>query len=126
MNVKGGAMDDAKIEAVVHRFYGKVRQDALLGPIFNGAIADWDHHLALLCDFWNSVMLTSGRYKGNPMAAHAKHAPRLTPAAFARWLALWEETTAELLPPDEAAAMLSRARRIAASLQLGLHYMTAA
>ena len=119
-------MDEAKIAAVVRRFYARVRRDPLLGPIFEDAIPNWGHHLGLLSDFWSSVMLTSGRYKGNPMATHLKHAPRLTPEAFERWLSLWESTTAELLPPDEAAAMLSRARRIAASLQLGLQYRPAA
>ena len=119
-------MDEGKIKAVVHCFYGRVRQDALLGPIFNGIISDWDHHLGLLGDFWSSVMLTSGRYKGNPMITHLKHAPLLAPEAFQRWLALWEATTSDILPPDEAAEMLSRARRIAASLQLGIQHRAAA
>jgi len=119
-------MDEGKIAAVVHRFYGRVRQDPILAPVFEGAIADWDHHLDLLGAFWSSVMLTSGRYKGNPLAAHVKHAPHLTPDASARWLALWEATTAEILPPDEAAEMQSRARRIAASLQLGVQIRAAA
>ena len=119
-------MDEAKIATVVRRFYGRVRKDPLLGPIFENAIGDWDRHLDLLGAFWSSVMLTSGRYKGNPMAAHLKHAPHLTPEAFARWLSLWADTTTELLPPDEAEAMQSRARRIATSLQLGLQYHAAA
>jgi len=119
-------MDEAKIATVVRRFYGRVRQDPLLGPIFENAIADWDHHLDLLGAFWSSVMLTSGRYKGNPLAAHLKHAPHLTPEAFDRWLSLWRATTSEILPRDEAEAMLSRARRIAASLQLGVQHCAAA
>jgi len=119
-------MDEAKIAAVVRHFYGQVRRDPLLAPIFENAIGDWDHHLGLLSNFWSSVMLTSGRYKGNPLAAHSKHAPKMTPEAFQRWLALWESATTELLPPEEAAEMLSRARRIAVSLQLGLQHRAAA
>lgn len=126
MYVYGCVMDERKIAAVVRRFYGKVREDVLLGPIFNEAIEDWDRHLGLLSDFWSSVMLTSGRYKGNPMAAHFKHAGRLTPDLFPRWLALWEQATSDLLPPEEAGEMLSKARRIATSLQLGLHHRAAA
>jgi len=119
-------MDQTKLGAVVRRFYGLVRQDPDLGPIFNDAIGDWDHHLGLLTDFWSSIMLTSGRYKGNPMAAHWKHADRLSPPLFERWLALWEQTTSELLEPDEAAVIQSKARRIAVSLQLGLQHRIAA
>ena len=47
-------------------------------------------------------MLTSGRYKGNPMAAHLKHRDAIRPAMFERWLELWRETARETL--DEPAA----------------------
>jgi hemoglobin len=58
------------IAALVDRFYVKARHDPMIGPVFNTAIADWDRHLHRLCDFCSSVMLTTGRHKGNPMAAH--------------------------------------------------------
>jgi hemoglobin len=70
--------------------------------------------------FWSSVMLTSGRYKGNPMAAHLKHQARITPVLFERWLDLWAQVTAEELPPESAAAMQAKAARIARSLQYAL------
>ena len=55
-------LDEAGIRALVHGFYAKVRQDAELGPIFDRVIGDdWDNHLAKMCDFWSSVMLTTGR-----------------------------------------------------------------
>ena len=56
------------------------------------------------------------------MAAHVRHKPRITPALFQRWLALWAETTAELLTPAAAAALQARAERIAESLQLGMFF----
>ena len=34
---------------------------------------DWPHHLAKLQAFWSSVLLTSGRYKGQPMVAHVEY-----------------------------------------------------
>ena len=111
-----------KLALLVDRFYAKVREDAELGPVFNGAIADWPEHLAKLQAFWSSVMLTSGSYKGQPMAAHIKHAASIRPEMFERWLGLWRETTAELLSPEAAAAMQAKAERIAESLTLGLHY----
>jgi hemoglobin len=67
-------------------------------------------------------MLASGRYKGQPMPAHVRHEARITPAAFARWLELWAETTGELLPAEAAAAMRERAGRIAQSLALGIQF----
>lgn len=112
---------DAQIETLVHGFYAKVRTDDVLGPIFASAISDWDPHLAKMCDFWSSVMRTSGRYKGNPMAAHLR-LKVVRPAHFERWLSIFAETAYELFAPDLAAAFVGRAENIARSLQLGMFY----
>ena len=110
------------IARLVPAFYARIREDAVLGPIFDGAIGDWPHHLAKLEAFWSSVMLTSGRYKGQPMVAHVRHDQHMTRENFARWLALWRETSAELLAPEAAAAFQEKADRIAESLQLGVQF----
>lgn len=113
---------EADLERVVPAFYGRVRQDALIGPVFNDAIHDWPEHLDKLVAFWSSVMLTTGRYKGNPMAAHLKHLERLTAAMFERWLDLWAETTDEMLGHEQAKALQFKAGRIAESLKLALWF----
>jgi hemoglobin len=115
-------IDEQGLSRLVASFYARVRDDAELGPIFNDAIADWPGHLEKLVAFWSSVMLTSGRYKGNPVAAHALHKGRITPALFDRWLALWNRTTAEIMSPAAAAALQAKAARIAESLQLALFF----
>ena len=114
------AIDEAAIAALVDRFYEKARQDPTLGPVFNCAVADWNEHLHRLYDFWSSVMLTSGRYKGNPMAAHLKLP--IKPQFFGRWLELWRETARELFVPAEATHFCDKAERIAESLRLALFY----
>ena len=115
-------MDEAGLRALVDNFYERVRADAELGPIFNDAIHDWPEHLGRLSDFWHSVMLTSGRYKGQPVPAHMKHRAHMTPALFQRWLGLWAETTGELMQPADAATLQEKAGRIAESLQLAMFY----
>jgi hemoglobin len=115
-------IDEAGLERLVHAFYARVREDAELGPIFNRAIDDWPEHLGKLTAFWSSVMLTSGRYKGQPVPAHLKHRDRITPELFQRWLALWGETARELMAPEGAAALEAKAARIAESLQLALFF----
>ena len=107
------------IRTLVHTFYGRVRLDPLIGPIFEAAISDWEPHLAKLCDFWSSVVLRSGRYKGMPMPAHAK-LPGLNREHFIRWLALFTDTAEKVCPPAAAAIFIDRANRIAESLQLGI------
>lgn len=115
-------LTDEALQQLVDLFYARVREDDLLGPVFNAAIADWPGHLDKLGAFWSSVMLTSGRYKGNPMAAHLRQARRIKPEMFARWLELWAETARETLDPAGADAVAAKAGRIAESLQLGLFF----
>ncbi len=115
------------IRGLVQAFYAKVRADAVLGPVFDAKIADWDHHLAKLSDFWSSVALMSGRYKGRPMPVHAA-IPEISDAHFVRWLGLFAETATEICPPEAAQLFVDRASRIAGSLKLGiaLHRQSAA
>ena len=114
-------MTEQQLSDLVHEFYRKVHEDAVLGPVFT-PIPDWPAHLERMVDFWSSVMLTTGRYKGNPMMAHIKHKAAIEPSMFERWLGLWRETALEMFDPDAAIALVSKAERIAESLQLGLFF----
>ena len=58
------------ITRLVDGFYASVRQDSQLAPVFDRAIAEAEWPAHTMYRFWSSVMLTSGRYKGNPMAVH--------------------------------------------------------
>jgi hemoglobin len=117
-----GPLSDQAIRHLIESFYTKVRADSELGPIFKRAIpGDWGPHLATMHDFWSSVMLTSGRYKGNPVAVHLR-VEGIEPQLFARWLALLDETCRELFDDDVADAFRAKAERIAESLKLALFY----
>jgi len=122
MDATQAAEIEAALPALLERFYARVRADQDLGPVFNDAIGDWDHHLGVLTDFWSSVMLASGRYKGNPMQAHMRHGPRIPPKMFERWLAIWAKTTNEMVSPPIAAEMQAKAARIAQSLNLAVNF----
>jgi hemoglobin len=112
---------EAMIHTLVHAFYAKIRTDPALGPIFNRVIAEaeWPPHLAKMCDFWSSVTLMSGRFKGSPMQAHLRIGD-LRPTHFARWLHLFEQTAREVCPPEAAAIFVEKSQMIARSLQMGL------
>lgn len=107
------------IRIQVHTFYARIREDAVLGPIFNAAIDDWDEHLAKLCDFWSSVLLVTGRFKGSPMAAHAR-TPGIELEHFPRWLDLWRRTARDVCRPEAADLFIAKAEMIGESLKLGL------
>ena len=109
---------ETMIERLVRGFYAKVRTDAVLAPIFEARIRNWEPHLKQMFAFWSSVALMTGRYHGTPMV---KHMPLPVDADhFDRWLDLFESTARQICPPQAAAHFIERARRIAASLELGI------
>lgn len=111
-------IDEAMIKKLVHAFYDKIRTDALLGPIFNERISDWEPHLNRMCDFWSSATLKSGRYNGNPMMKH--HPLPIDGRFFDHWLELFEQTAIEICPPNAAEVFKTKSRVIAQSLELGI------
>jgi len=111
-------LDECRLTALVHCFYAKVRADAMLGPVFAARISDWEPHLARMVDFWSSVAMMTGRYRGTPVVRHAG-----LPVAwehFERWLELFRETAAETCTPAGAAHVVERAERIARSLHIAI------
>ena len=111
-------LTDAMLTRLVHGFYGRVRVDPLLGPIFADRITDWGPHLAKMVEFWSSVALMTGRYHGQPIL---KHLPLPVEGAhFDRWLALFRQTAEEVCPPAGAAWVIERAERIAGSIHINI------
>jgi hemoglobin len=103
------SLNHESIAMLVDRFYARIREDALLEPVFDGVIGDnWPEHLAKLTDFWTSVLLASRRYKGNPMMAHIA-IPQMDQKHFGRWIELWRETTLEVFGRQISADLVARA-----------------
>jgi hemoglobin len=115
-------VSEDSIRRLVDGFYAKVRHDPELAPIFLRTIpGDWQPHLNKMYDFWSSVMLTSGRYKGNPVIKH-KALPGMQFSLFERWLMLFNETCDELFDASVSRVFRGKAARIAESLKLALFY----
>lgn len=105
-------VSENEISALVDSFYGKIREDNLLGPIFETALAgEWGPHLEKMKAFWSSVMLATRRYKGNPMMTHLR-LPPLTREHLDRWLKLWSQTTSEICSEPAASIFLDKAEMI--------------
>jgi len=106
----------ADIERLVDTFYGKVREDELIGFIFNDvAKTDWAAHLPKMYAFWEAVLFRTGNFSGNPVATHARLVPLTTmgPAQFARWLQLFTATVDELFAGEKATLLKASAADIA-------------
>jgi len=72
-------------------------------------------------DFWSSVILTSGRYSGNPVAIH-KRIEGLEIGLFDRWLALFGQTCDEMFDDETSILFRGKTARIAESLKLAIFY----
>lgn len=81
--------DDVRL--LVDEFYGAIRADALLNPIFTDvAQVDWAQHLPKMYAFWNGLILGVPGYGGRPFPPHT-----VLPVKrehFQRWVALFHAT----------------------------------
>lgn len=112
------ALTEDTVSDLVEIFYGRAREDALLRPLFVETIHDWDAHLARIKDFWSKQLLGTERYSGHSFMQHA--VLPIEPAHFERWLALFDATAAELLPPDAHRQAMAKANHMSASFQAGM------
>ena len=115
----GNGVNEASIKLMVDSFYAEVRNDEVLGPVFEHALhGQWDAHMPRMYAFWSTVLLGSGSFQGNVYGKHMALSG-VEPEHFRRWLGLFEETVNELFDGAIAEEFLLVARRIASSLQLG-------
>lgn len=99
------------VKRLVDEFYLKVREDALLNPIFaDVAQVDWSHHLPKMYAFWSGMILGKPGYAGAPWPAHA--VLPVTAEHFRRWLELFRATVDENFSGEGA----TRAKNAAGSI----------
>lgn len=111
-------LTEQHIANLVHTFYGRARQHPSLGPLFNAAVSDWDHHLGIVADFWSNSLLRTSRYQGHAFPVHM-NLP-IKREHFGQWLELFREAARETLPEEAARAAIGRAEFMAESFRAGL------
>lgn len=99
------------INAFVIRFYGKLRNDELLGPIFGGRVHNWTAHIERVSRFWSSVLLGNAEYHGTPFVYHI--GLDVESEHFQRWLGTFDATIDEMFDGANAEEAKVRARGIA-------------
>jgi hemoglobin len=115
-------IDRQFIGRLVRGFYGRIRQDKRLGPIFADVIGeDWEPHLEKMTDFWCSAILKNGAYSGRPVPAHLK-LKQVREEDFDIWLEYFRQTAHDLCTLEVAKIFIERAERIAESLRLAMFF----
>ncbi|WP_460570482.1 group III truncated hemoglobin [Humibacter soli] len=112
-------VDRDDVADLVAAFYRRAFDDELLGPIFiDVAHMDLDHHMPIMCDFWQTVLFNAGLYRRNALQLHfllhAKHP--LGDEHFDRWLQLWTTTVDAHFSGPVAERAKLQATRIAGSI----------
>jgi hemoglobin len=111
MNEANDIINLEDIKKLVDGFYGKVRNDALLSPVFNERIGDkWPQHLEKMYAFWQTILLGEHTYFGSPFPPHAKLP--VTDAHFERWMELFIQTADELFAGEKATEAKVRAGKM--------------
>ena len=108
--------DRADVEGLLRRFYGRVLVDDVLAePFTDVRTGGLDSHIPVMCDFWETVLFSAGRYRGSALTAHRSVHGR-TPLGghhFVRWLTTWNETVDEMYCGPVAQQAKVQAARIA-------------
>lgn len=109
------------IKKLVDSFYGKVREDELLAPIFNERIQDrWPQHLEKMYSFWQTVLLQEHTYTGSPFPPHAQLP--VDHSHFERWMKLFIATVDSLFEGEKANDAKERAGKMALLFQSKIEY----
>lgn len=110
----------AVIRRLVEVFYAKVRQDALLGPVFNELIQDWDAHIEKVSAFWRYAVRLDRTYNARDfMPAHVRHA-QIQASLLPQWLSLFRQTAIEVCTGRVAGILIDIAERMAVSIEMSL------
>lgn len=110
----------ADIEFLVKRFYSTVIKDDLIGNFFTEVVQlDFEKHLPIMYDFWESIIFEKAIYRGNPMGVHIQlnKLKTINPEHFERWLTLWEKNINENFEGTNTAKAIDRASQIAGLME---------
>jgi len=112
-------LDD--IKKLVDTFYEKVRQDELLGPVFNERIQDrWPQHLEKMYTFWQTVLMGEHTYHGSPFPPHARLP--IDDSHFTRWIELFTSTVDTLFHGEKTNEAKWRAGKMREMFQSKIEY----
>lgn len=105
------------VAAVVDDFYSRVQAHPTLAEPFR-RVEDWPEHKRRLTHFW-WISLGGERYRDDQYRVAPLHVPLgITDELVDDWLALFETTLHDHLPPELAEAWMTRARNMGRSIRM--------
>ncbi len=86
------------IKLLVDTFYDKAKNDDLIGHFFTEVMEiSIEEHLPIIYEFWNSILLNEGQYRGMLIPKHIQldQKSRLEQEHMERWQSLFFQTLDE-------------------------------
>ncbi len=112
------------IEKFLLNFYEDVKADDTIGIVFTKIVhVNWAHHIPIITDFWESILLDNPVYKKNAMGVHY-HLNKIFPLQeqhFRAWLNIFNRIIDKMYEGPVTELAKKRAASIAA---LMLYKMT--
>ena len=128
MDTKTDIENRQDIELFIRAFYKKVIVDENIGIIFTQVVPmNWEHHIPLITDFWETLLLDNPVYKNNAMEVHYKlHTVfPLHKKHFDAWLMLFNLTLDEMFTRPVTQLAKKRAAGIAGLMEFKMNNTTA-
>ncbi len=110
------------IKVFIHQFYGVLLKDAELNHFFEGLMTHdkLQHHLTIIVDFWEDILLKTTNYSNNAMKPHLalhKNKPFLT-KHFDIWLGHFNTTIDSNFKGEKVEFAKTRALSIATVMKI--------
>lgn len=110
------------IQLMVDTFYGNIRQNNQLGPIFEEVIKEnWQAHLEKMYRFWQTILLNEHTYSGTPFPPHMKLP--VTKEHFEQWVRVFNHTLDGLFEGEVANEAKMRAGKMAEMFNYKIDYL---
>jgi len=115
------------IEVFIKHFYERVVLDDTIGMIFTQVVKmDWEHHIPVIIDFWETILLDNPVYANNAMEVHY-HINQIFPLKkehFDAWLIIFNSTLEAMYEGPVTELAKKRAAGIAAVMQFNMNNTT--
>lgn len=113
------------IHLIITLFYNKLINDQEMLPFFKDIIAqkELEHHINIITNFWQDILLYTHNYKNNPMQKHLNFHKKMPfkKEHFTIWLHYLTSTIDSNFTGKNANNMKSRANSIAMVMQLKMN-----
>ena len=120
MDIKKDIETREDITRLIVQFYEQVKKDSIIGFIFNDVVnMNWEVHIPIIVDFWETILLDNPVYKKNAMEVHYDLNKKiaLQQKHFSQWLLLFYTSVDNLYTGKTATLAKTRAKSIAAVME---------